>query len=248
MVEQERRREAIHANLMLYGDPKTNTAFHEGPMEEALQRFRSTVAIDIFSLLGLDKCFLDVGCGEGTVVGALKNAGFRHATGLDLSLKRLSDTRLKHPGPFYLAGLVQQLPFASNAIAGVSAFEIYEHVPPEDGPVMLAEIYRVLEPGGKLILSTLNRKSLARRIMSSASTVEAHFNEVAYNQLQDNIRQAGFTIQEVRGVGLVPLMWRLQKAVPFPVIQDWNVQAGAKFPSIASATLIIAQKPLRDGP
>ena len=244
MVEQSvdpLRQQAVAVNLRLYGDP-TNTAFHEGAMEDALQRFRAQTAIETFSPLGKDKRFLDVGCGEGTVVQALKNTGFSEVLGLDLSVNRLKDNKLKHPDLYHVAGLVQQLPFASEIFSGVSAFEVYEHVPSEDGPLMLNEIYRVLKPGGLLVLSTLNRKSLARRIFPDTSTVEAHFNEVGYDQLQENISQAGFRIQEVRGVGLVPLMWKLQRFVPNPRIQDWNIQAGGKFPSITSETLVIAQK------
>lgn len=247
LMERDRH-QAMEANLTLYGDPETNSAFHEGAMEEALQRFRAATAIKTFSPLGKDNWFLDVGCGQGKAVQALRKAGFSKVAGLDLGTERLTNVKARDPDSHYVAGLVQELPFVSNKFSGISAFEVYEHVPPEDGSLMLGEIYRILKPGGLFVLSTLNRKSLARRIFPDASTVEAHFNEVAYDQLQENIRKAGFKIEEVKGIGLVPLMWRAQRFLPFPSLQDWNIQAGARLPSISSATLVIAQKPLRDGP
>lgn len=84
---------------------------------------------------------LDVGSADGPSVAWL---GARQKVSLDL------DPRGLRP-PSGICGSVLALPFADGVFELVSAFDVLEHCEPEQ--VALAELRRVLEPGGRLLLS-----------------------------------------------------------------------------------------------
>ncbi len=86
---------------------------------------------------------LDVGSADGPSVGWLRGRG-------DTQVSLDMDPRGLRP-PFGVCGSLLQLPFADASFEVVSAFDVVEHCDPEDAAV--AELWRVLEPGGRLLMS-----------------------------------------------------------------------------------------------
>jgi SAM-dependent methyltransferase len=84
---------------------------------------------------------LDVGSADGPSVGWLRNHGWR--VGLDL------DPRGLETGD--VCGSATELPFPDASFDVVAAFDVLEHCAPESAA--LAELHRVLAPGGRLLLS-----------------------------------------------------------------------------------------------
>jgi SAM-dependent methyltransferase len=84
---------------------------------------------------------LDVGSADGPSVGWLRGRG-RH-TSLDM------DPRGLPPGG--VCGSALALPFRDAVFDVVAAFDVVEHCDPE--PVAMAELARVLTPGGRLLMS-----------------------------------------------------------------------------------------------
>jgi SAM-dependent methyltransferase len=91
--------------------------------------------------VGSPERVLDVGSADGPSVGWLTA---RYKVSLDL------DPRGLRP-PTGICGSVLALPFADAAFEVVGAFDVVEHCDPED--LALAELHRVLDPGGRLLLS-----------------------------------------------------------------------------------------------
>ena len=91
--------------------------------------------------VGTPQRVLDVGSADGPSVGWLTAP---QKVSLDL------DSRGLRP-PAGVCGSVLALPFADAAFEVVGAFDVVEHCDPED--VALAELRRVLEPGGRLLMS-----------------------------------------------------------------------------------------------
>jgi SAM-dependent methyltransferase len=82
---------------------------------------------------------LDVGCGNGDGVNAFRNCGMQ-AVGAD-----------RHPSPFSVeADIEKHLPFPDNTFDMAFNKSVIEHVFNPAG--MVDEIYRVLKPGGKVII------------------------------------------------------------------------------------------------
>jgi SAM-dependent methyltransferase len=84
---------------------------------------------------------LDVGSADGPSVGWLDGHGRRIM--LDIDPRGLA--------PGGVCGSALALPFADRTFDVVSAFDVLEHCDPES--VALAELVRVLRPGGRLLMS-----------------------------------------------------------------------------------------------
>jgi SAM-dependent methyltransferase len=91
---------------------------------------------------------LDVGTGEGQV--ARLAAGPRSAVGVDPTWSQLAEARRRGGGPAYARGVAASLPFASGAFDAVIACLVLEHLAELEEAV--AEVGRVLRPGGRLLL------------------------------------------------------------------------------------------------
>jgi SAM-dependent methyltransferase len=98
---------------------------------------------------------LDLGCGEGRHVHGLAMLPGVVAVGLDPDAASLVKARdglatLAGAGPAaFLRGSAYALPFADGAFDAVICSEVLEHL--DDYPAALAEIARVLRPGGRFV-------------------------------------------------------------------------------------------------
>lgn len=92
---------------------------------------------------------LDLGCGGGLTAPHVP-AGYRHI-GIDLTASALHAAR-QH-GVVPVLADVTRLPVRSAAADVIVAGEIFEHV--TDLPRLIAEIARVLKPGGTLVCDTI---------------------------------------------------------------------------------------------
>jgi 2-polyprenyl-6-hydroxyphenyl methylase/3-demethylubiquinone-9 3-methyltransferase len=101
----------------------------------------------------------DVGCGGGLLSEALARLGAR-VTGVDLSATMIEVATL-HAEAAGLAIEYRQQSAASLAAAAAGQFdcvccmELLEHVP--EPATLVAELSRLLRPGGSLFVSTINR-------------------------------------------------------------------------------------------
>lgn len=108
-----------------------------------------------FELNGV-KRILDVGSGAGQIAKHLLKYGDRDAriTCCDLSFEMLkrARVRLKSNRPTSTAADVTRLPFADDSFDCVTCGYVLEHLP--DAKLGLAELARVLTPGGRMLLLT----------------------------------------------------------------------------------------------
>jgi SAM-dependent methyltransferase len=95
---------------------------------------------------------LDAGCGSGPLSAALGAKG-AVVTGFDSSpaMLELARQRLGESADLHLADLGRPLPFADDSFDDVVASLVLHYL--EDWSAPLAELRRVLKPGGRLILS-----------------------------------------------------------------------------------------------
>jgi len=102
---------------------------------------------------------LDLGCGTGALVVELAKAGahvvgldtFEEAGGID---RQIAEARLREAGVSaqLLAGSAAALPFENGQFDLVVNIGMLEHIPPVGRQRMLAEMLRVVRPGGHLFL------------------------------------------------------------------------------------------------
>lgn len=102
---------------------------------------------------------LDVGCGEGRFCRILKREGF-DPVGLDPTLELLDAARSKDPEGVYVEGLAEALDFADASFDLVVSCLSLIDIEPADQAI--AEMARVLNPGGTLLVANLTGFSTAR--------------------------------------------------------------------------------------
>ncbi|MFJ2932988.1 class I SAM-dependent DNA methyltransferase [Streptomyces sp. NPDC087219] len=93
----------------------------------------------------------DLGCGPGYVTAHLHGLGLK-AFGVDASPVMVELARESHPGLRFEVGSMAQLDIGDGALGGVLSRWSVIHTPPQDVPVIVAEIARVLAPGGYLLI------------------------------------------------------------------------------------------------
>ncbi|WP_436525767.1 methyltransferase domain-containing protein [Actinoplanes sp. HUAS TT8] len=108
---------------------------------------------------GPGRVLLDAGCGGGLLAPHVIGMGYRHL-GVDLRASGLTQAAERGVAP--VAGDVAALPLAGESVDVVVAGEILEHVTDLSGTV--AELCRVLRPGGTVVLDTVNDTALSRLI------------------------------------------------------------------------------------
>ncbi len=92
---------------------------------------------------------LDVGTGEGQIARLVSRNGAPLVVGLDPTVAQLAVARERAGGPHYVRGGADRLPFAGASFDAVVVCLVFEHLLDHGPPI--AEIARVLEPGGRFV-------------------------------------------------------------------------------------------------
>ncbi len=100
---------------------------------------------------------LDVGCGVGAVVAALRALG-RDALGCDVSGPSVETARAESGPYFEVMASQSSLPYPDASFDVVGCMNVLEHV--ADPSVLLNEMCRVLSPVGRLVIFSPNMLSL----------------------------------------------------------------------------------------
>lgn len=149
--------EAIEAYLQPYRQQFNHDAMRHTFLDN--ERFHRWAAL-VDRLHPLDGArFLSSGCGMGGSLLAYRDAGAATVTGIEVDPLYVRMAGLRVEG---LAGAAvhaidpdRPLPFADGAFDVIESMDVIEHVP-EPG-AYLAELLRVLAPGGMILLVTPNR-------------------------------------------------------------------------------------------
>jgi SAM-dependent methyltransferase len=94
----------------------------------------------------------DLGCGRGEFI---EQNSAREASGIGIDYAQSSARAFRAGGrPAVVADLNRGLPFATGALDGASLIEVIEHI--VQAEALVAELARVIRPGGWLIVTTPN--------------------------------------------------------------------------------------------
>jgi len=146
---------------------------------------------------------LDAGC--GTVINSvyMQNLGHR-MTGCDISSVALKKFRQRLPGREAVkCNLNQSLPFSEKKYDLVFASEVIEHL--HDPLFFATECYRILKPGGMLLLSTPNSAFWIYRLFAlfgktlSELQHPGHIRFFSKASLMGILRKAGFSEARMAG-------------------------------------------------
>lgn len=197
----------------------------------------------IISEIGSSKKVLDVGCNDG-ILGArlIKRANIVY--GCDIVRKNLAIAKKRGLITTLLDLEKDSLPYPKNFFDFIILADIIEHV--FDTDFLIRDCYKVLKPKGKLIVTTPNLASLARRVMlflGMSPYVEyslyldcnglppvGHIRYFTVSTLKKLLKESGFKTVKVKADGLkLPLLPRIT------IFGDF-------FPRICTMIYLVAEK------
>jgi 2-polyprenyl-3-methyl-5-hydroxy-6-metoxy-1,4-benzoquinol methylase len=145
---------------------------------------------------------LDVGCGEGFFLDVAGRAGW-DCSGVELSEFAADQARRKDLGTI-VQGTLRDAAFPSAFFDVVTMFDVIEHL--HDPIAELAEVHRVLRPGGLCLMLTPNVASVPARLMGRywfEIKPPEHLYYYSMSNAASLLRRAGFGRASVRGAGKV---------------------------------------------
>jgi SAM-dependent methyltransferase len=137
---------------------------------------------------------LDAGCGYGEWVQTLERSGY-HAIGLDYSEELVSRLRRAYPSSTWMQADIRSIPLPGDSIDAVTSWGVIEHN--EAGPhEALREFWRVIRPGGVVIVSVPRDSAVQRRASQTFFPPQegtAFFqNFMSEEELGTHLGRAGF--------------------------------------------------------
>jgi ubiquinone/menaquinone biosynthesis C-methylase UbiE len=178
---------------------------------------------------GLD--ILDVACGTGYGSQMLAEAGAQSVLGIDISRETVDFARAHYASKktrFELGDAQNLYEVRNQTVDVVVSFETVEHVPNADA--FLAEVSRVLKPGGTFIVSTPDfRQGSFKQRLTGKLRNEFHVREYTGNEFLKVLRNS-FEVLEICGQRLTRRVWL---SPPIEVLAKAVArlfgQAGARF-------------------
>lgn len=131
--------------------------------------------------IGVDASVLDYGCGRGRLCGELAQRGFRHVTGVDYSREMIEAAKHEHPGLEFSVVDGETLPFVDARFDAVLLFAVLTCIAADAAQKQLiAEMKRVLRPGGLLLISDYPLQTDARNVTRYDAYAQESGNDAAY--------------------------------------------------------------------
>ena len=192
-------------------DPWREAVWGEVPEDVEPERFAERRAFLLDHVHSADRV-LDLGCGDGTFAAELVRAGCRVAA-VDVASEAVRRALQRAPeADVQQVAEGERLPFGEDEFDVVWAGEVLEHVADVVG--LLAEVRRVLDWGGRILVTTPYHGRVAL-VALAVRGLDEHFDPRADHlrfftarTLRDILTEAGFRHVEVDRVGGPPLLRR----------------------------------------
>lgn len=132
---------------------------------------------------------LDLGCGYGAFLHVLREAGYERCTGMDGSEEQVNMAKKLEIAEVENKEIEESLQsFSSSAFDIVIAFDVLEHFPKSRIFMIMDEVFRILRPGGAVILHVPNGEAIfSCRSYGWDITHEVVFTQESIRQLVSSI-------------------------------------------------------------
>ncbi len=121
------------------------------PVDRALLRCLHDLVAEVEEATG-SGAVADLGCGPGHVAAYLAALGVT-TIGIDISPAMIEVGKHRYPDVSFRVGSLLALPATDGELAGAIAFYSIIHLQPDDRPQAYREMWRVIRPGGWLLLA-----------------------------------------------------------------------------------------------
>ncbi|MCC8425743.1 bifunctional 2-polyprenyl-6-hydroxyphenol methylase/3-demethylubiquinol 3-O-methyltransferase UbiG [Mucilaginibacter sp. UR6-11] len=165
----------------------------------------------------INKCILDLGCGNGYLVNFLIGKGY-NAFGTDASAEGITIAGQTNAGRFFLQDLsTGKLPpeLQGKAFDTILSTEVIEHLYDPRGFIDFCK--QTINNNGEIIISTPYHGYLKNLMLSLFNKWDTHLNPMWYGghiklwsrkTLSNALIDAGFTDIKFKGCGRIPYFWK----------------------------------------
>jgi SAM-dependent methyltransferase len=160
---------------------------------------------------------VDCGCGTGANLAWL--GGYGHAYGFDLTWNGLELGR--QVGRTHLArASIAAIPFGDGSVDVATSFDVFQCLPDSVERQAIAELWRIVKPGGHLIMNVAALDVLRGRHSALSEEVRRY----TPTRLRAIVESVGFKLERLTflNASLFPIM------LPIRAVQRW--QSGADLP------------------
>jgi 2-polyprenyl-3-methyl-5-hydroxy-6-metoxy-1,4-benzoquinol methylase len=231
-------------------DPLTVMRGRDGPRHRNRFATISALVRRALSAGTVNQRVLDIGCCVGHLISGVRDAvpGVDYSA-LDCSQKAIEHAVRMYSGIDFLVANANHIPYPPHHFDGVICANVWEHLP--DPVRCLREIWRVLRPGGFLVISTPSRYrlyNLLRVIRGAPVSLMSpnHVTEYSVGQVKDQLRFAGFDVKRVESRLVSDSIWEFRKLIGFgliaPLLSLWIMATGSHH-CLGDPAFFLASKP-----
>jgi ubiquinone/menaquinone biosynthesis C-methylase UbiE len=161
-----------------------------GSRAEILERLRRYLPLISETNLAPQAKIIDLGCGRGEWLELLQTAGYA-PIGIDLNTLTLEQCTAQQLTVIQADALTYLQSLPDQSVAAVTGFHIIEHLPFDILTTLVAEAFRVVQPGGFVLFETPNPRNL---LVSSFTFYldPTHRNPIPSEVMQFLLRYTGF--------------------------------------------------------
>lgn len=187
---------------------------------------------------------LDAGCAEGVQVAKYREMGY-DIIGLDAG----------YDNDLVVKGSLLEMPFDDNTFDTMMCLDVLEHLNYSEQPQAMAELYRVLKPGGTLVFCLPNMAHFTARLklmfrgkLLRTATVSHHPGDRCAIEFKGMLDTAGFDITDARGVfPTIPPVYRWVMRYPAKCVGLLRFLRKLPFPhNWCFQVIYTCKKPLTD--
>ncbi|KAK5212915.1 hypothetical protein LTS03_008627 [Exophiala xenobiotica] len=238
--------------LVREGYNKIAETYQKWTLEE--ETLRTVFLEKLFSHIGDTSTakVLELGCGAGIPATRLLADHFQHVVANDISDAQidLARTNVPQANVTFVREDMTQLTFEDDSLSAVVAFYSIIHLPREEQPAMLQQIWTWLTPGGILLCNlgvsddpgTMNEDWLGARMYWSSFNAAANIEQ---------LKKAGFAIVESEVLSIkedgdmVPFLWILAKKGCLEAGQGLAVKVATEEAKKMAWTSMLSKQPIR---
>lgn len=147
---------------------------------------------------------LDAGCGTGGGMRWVRDIlGARTVIGMDIAWEALELCQSRSAGPVVQASVLQ-LPFRPESFDLLICQDVLQHLPTDGSDVQaLAEMYRVLRPGGLLLVRANSRLGM----WQEKAVRDADFQRYTLPEIASRVQAAGFIVTRATYANALPALY-----------------------------------------
>lgn len=156
-------------------------SWYETPLGNLVDAIESECGLSLLEE-GLGEKYLDAGCGTGHFTQKLINRGLK-VVGIDISDQMLMIAKNKVKDAEFKEMNFYDLTFEDDSFDGIFSMTAFEFV--KEPKKALDELFRVLKPGGELIVGTINPKSPWGKMYQSKAYEMSIFKHAVFHSMDE---------------------------------------------------------------